>query len=60
MAEAKSNPLIQGGAKDESLTHNDFEIEKKVRKAIENLESLTSKVAKNQIPRSQIIALILD
>ena len=42
------------------MTHNNFETEKNVRKAIENLEILTSKVAKDQISRSLIITSILD
>ena len=42
------------------MTNNNFETEKNVRKAIENLEILTSKVAKDQISRSHIITSILD
>lgn len=45
---------------EDSMTNNNFETEKNVRKAIENLEILTSKVAKGQISRSLIITSILD
>jgi len=39
---------------------NEFAIEKNVRKAIESLEILTSKVAKKEISGSHIIAALLD
>ena len=45
---------------EDSMNNNNFETEKNVRKAIENLEILTSKVAKDQISRSLIITSILD
>ena len=42
-------------SEEDSMTHHNLETEKNVRKAIENLELLTSKVAKDQISRSNIV-----
>ena len=56
----RNNPSIDNADLSLYTVDNEFAIEKNVRKAIEDLEILTSKVAKKEISGSQIISSILD
>lgn len=56
----QNDPSMENVDLSQFTVDNEFTIEKNVRKAIEDLEILTTKVAKKEISGGEIITSILD